>query len=67
MKRHRPILDCKCKYCGFEWQFEAKSKADAARMTGDAVCSRPDCSDKLAEEIKINILFYIERIQTLIH
>lgn len=56
MQRTRPIVKCKCQYCGFEWEFAAKSKADAARMTGAATCGKADCRNKedarLAEWVK---------------
>jgi len=51
MRRHRPIVNCKCQHCGFEWSFEAKSKADAARMTGPATCGKDDCREKTSKQI----------------
>jgi hypothetical protein len=56
MNRERPILHCRCIYCGFEWDFEAKSKSDAARMNGPSVCTREECTDKLTESIVARIL-----------
>ena len=51
MKRERPIVKCKCKFCGFEWSFLAASKADARRMTGLPVCGAPDCKAKREVEL----------------
>ena len=46
MQRIRPIVKCTCQYCGYKWEFAAKSKADAARMTGAATCGNPVCRAK---------------------
>jgi hypothetical protein len=40
-------LRAKCKYCGNEYTYHAKGKADAKRMEGgDAVCDRVVCRKK---------------------
>lgn len=43
MKRERPTVHCTCHYCGTGYSFTARSKADAKRMTGRAVCERETC------------------------